>query len=142
MKKVSLFFALSLVFISASVIFAQEGKEASTDKIKILNITSTTPIIRGVETEIMVEVEYDFTSSEEGVIFIGFNTESSQGFRMYESLKIEKGSGTVTLKAKIIPVDWEKKGDFSVLAIVTKTPSGNSFIPSASDTKVVKVEKN
>ncbi len=60
---------------------------------------------------------------------------------MREKLNILKGVGTVTLKAKVIPVDWVEKGEFTLLTILTKKPTGNRFRPSASVKKVIEVGK-
>jgi hypothetical protein len=141
MKKTFVIFALLFVTFLSAQVSAQQTKNESPDKITILNISFSSPATRGVETEISVEVEYNFESDEEGMISIGFNTDKPNSYHMREKLNILKGVGTVTLKAKVIPVDWVEKGEFTLLTILTKKPTGNRFRPSASVKKVIEVGK-
>jgi hypothetical protein len=137
MKNKLIFITLSLAFLFVTQTFAQRNSAA---KIRIINVNSASPIISGSEIEISVEVEYRFESGEEGFISIGFNSEEAQSFKMEQTLNIKKGSDKVTLKALITPKEW-KNVKFKLLAILTATPTKNSFTPSASDTKVIKLKK-
>lgn len=141
MKKLLFIFAALSIFIFVNSVFSQETEKTIEDKIKILTVTSDKPIVRGVEIELTVEIEYNFASGEEGKITIGFNTDTSNSYKVYDSLKISKGSEKAILKASIIPVDWGEKGDFSVLATVSKTPTPSFVGMSSTDTKVITVEK-
>lgn len=119
MKSVlSIFTGLTLLLCSSLT-----GRTANPqDKIKIISVSAAQPVIRGVENEFTVEVEYNLDSEEEGEINLGFNTERPARFKMVESLIIKKGAGTATLKATVIPVDWGQKAKFFALVNMSKYP--------------------
>jgi hypothetical protein len=141
MKKTLLIFAFVFITFLSGQVSAQQTRDESPDKITILNVSSPSPVTRGVETEISVEVEYNFESNDEGVISIGFNTDNPTSYHMRENLNIKRGAGTVTLKTKVIPVDWADRGQFTVSTILAKKPMEMRFRPLASTKKVIEVEK-
>jgi hypothetical protein len=109
------------------------SNSAPADKLKITNVTAAQPVVRGVENEFTVEVEYNLESADEGEINLGFNSEKPIAFRMADSMLVQKGTGTATLKTKVIPVDWGTKAKFMVMVNLSKHPHETPWKPLASD---------
>jgi hypothetical protein len=109
------------------------------DRIKITNITSAQPIVRGVENEISVDIDYALDSADEGEISLGFNVEKPNAFRMVESQIIKRGPSVISLKAKVIPVDWGEKGRFTAMVHLSNHPHEAHWRPLASDRKEIPV---
>jgi hypothetical protein len=126
---------LLLAFVSITK--AQTAKNP--DKIKITNLYAAEAVTRGVENEITVEVAYTFESADEAEINLGFNTNQPNGFKMVDSRIVRRGSGAVTFKVKVIPVDWGERGRFSAMVNISKHPHDAPWRPSASDRKEIPV---
>lgn len=112
---------------------------SSPDRVKITSVSAAQPVVRGVENEITVEVAYDLESSDEGELNLGFNSERPNAFRMYDSHIVQKGVGTATLKAKVIPVDWGERGRFIVMVNLSKHPHEMRWRPLAGDRQEIQV---
>ena len=116
------------------------GAQAPTaDRVKITSVSAAQPIVRGVENEITVEVEYNLDSAVEGELNLGFNSERPNAFRMYDSRVVQKGAGTATLKAKVIPVDWGERARFTALVNLSKHPHEMRWRPLAGDRQEIQV---
>lgn len=109
------------------------------DSIKITRVSAAQPVIRGVENEFTVEVQYNLDSEEQGEINIGFNTDRPSAFKMEDSFIVQKGAGTATLKAKVIPVDWGQRGRFTVLVNLSKYPHDFRWNPITRDKQEIVV---
>jgi hypothetical protein len=118
-----------------------EAQDKSADTIKIISVTTTKPVTRGVENEFTVEVEYNLDSKDEGIINLGFNTQKPTSFVMEDGRIVKKGSGNITLKAKIIVVDWGEKGMFMMSAILSEHPHGSNWQTLASEVKEIPIEQ-
>jgi hypothetical protein len=58
---------------------------------------------------------------------------------MIDSRIVKRGSGVVTFKVKVIPVDWGERGRFSAMVNISKHPHEAPWRPSASDRKEIPV---
>jgi hypothetical protein len=128
---------LSLIWSSQ----IERRARASDDTVKIASITSSEPVHRGVENEFTVDVDYNLDSSDEGIIMLGFNSQDPNQFVMMQSKIVQKGSGTATLKAKVIPVDWRDRGRFTAMVNISKYPHEESWHTLATDKHVIPVKK-
>ncbi|MGH9967834.1 MAG: hypothetical protein ACREBG_08340 [Pyrinomonadaceae bacterium] len=106
--------SLGLLFL-VSFLTATSAATEPQDKLKIISVNTSEPIVRGVENEFTVEVEYNLDSVDEGEINLGFNAERPNAFKMVESFIVQKGPGVATLKAKVVPVDWGQRAKFTVM---------------------------
>ena len=127
-------------FLLVAVAFVAPGQTArTTDKIKITNVYAAEAVTRGVENEITVEVAYTFESADEAEINLGFNTDKPNAFKMVDSRIVTRGSGLVTFKVKVVPVDWGQRGRFTALVNISKHPHEALWRTSASDRKEIPV---
>jgi hypothetical protein len=58
---------------------------------------------------------------------------------MVDSHLIQRGSGSATLKAKVIPVDWGQRARFTAMVNLSKHPHEVPWRPLASDHKEIPV---
>ena len=131
---------IGYIALSLALMFVTYGSAAnSSDTIKITNLYSSEPVTRGVENEITVEVEYNLETGEEGEINLGFNTDKPNAFRMVDSRIVQRGSGSATLKAKVVPVDWGQRARFMALVNLSKHPHEARWRTLASDRKEIPV---
>ena len=105
------------------------------DKVAILVVQPAGPVPRGVETEFTFDIQYTLETIEEGVLTIGFNTGSHgsrpNAFEEVESRVIKRGTDRITIKAKVIPVDWGERGQFAVSVNIGPKREGSTWRPLA-----------
>lgn len=135
-------FGLLLLFQCLLTISAAQdasgAKQESRDKIRIVNVTASAPIVDGVENEFTVEIEYTVESGDAATLMLGFNSEAQNRYRMTTNKKIKKGTNSIVLKAKVVPKDWKEYGDFFVLANLSPYPKPRErWTPTASTTEVI-----
>ncbi len=112
---------------------------APRDKLKIISVDSAQPVVRGVENEFTIEVEYKLDSADEGEINMGFNLDRPNAFKMVDSFLVQKGQGVATLKAKVIPVDWGRRAGFTVMVNLSKLPHETRWRTLAGDKQEIAV---
>src|SRR5687768_7980987 len=100
-KLLRLVVVLAAAFCAATV--AGQTSPDVGDKIRIVSVTPSRPVVAGSRNEFTVEVEYDLQSAEKGEINLGFNTKRSDGYTISKTAKVSKGAGTLTLKSKVTP---------------------------------------
>jgi len=142
MKRVFYIFAFAFLFqvllTGSTAQDANRAKQESKDKIRIVNVTASAPVLDGVENEFTIEIEYTVESGEAATVMIGFNSEKSSIYRMTTSKKIKKGTNFITLKSKVVPKDWKEYGDFVVIANMFSYPeTQGKMIPKASSRQVI-----
>jgi hypothetical protein len=142
MKRIVQFFALALLFQGLlSVSAAQDASRAKQewrDKIRIVNVTASAPVVDGVENEFTVELEYTLESADAATLMLGFNSEVQHRYRMTTNKRVKKGTNFVTLKAKVVPKNWKEYGDFLILANLSPHPTPrNGWQPLAGTTEVI-----
>ena len=131
-----------LVGLIPLVILQPSGKATEVkDTVKILNITTANRVVRGVENEFTVEVEYNLESEQEGELQVGFNSDKPTSFIMKESLIVKGGTSLATIKAKVIPPDWGERAKFEVIVNLSKYPHDMKWRPLAADKKAIAVEQ-
>ena len=117
---------------------ASRAKQESKDKIRIVNVTSSVPVVDGVENEFTVEIEYTVESAEAATIMLGFNSVKPNTFLMTTSKKVNRGANFITLKSKVVPKNWKDYGDFVVVANMFPYPeTSGKLIPKASTRHVI-----
>ena len=117
---------------------ANRAKQESRDKIRIVNVTSSVPVVDGVENEFTVEIEYTVESAEAATIMLGFNSVKPNSFLMTTSKKVNGGTSFITLKSKVVPKNWKDYGDFVVVANMFPYPeTSGKLIPKASTRHVI-----
>jgi hypothetical protein len=117
---------------------ANRAKQESRDKIRIVNVTSSVPVVDGVENEFTVEIEYTVESAEAATIMLGFNSVKPNTFLMTTSKKVNRGTNFITLKSKVVPKNWKDYGDFVVVANMFPYPeTSGKLIPKASTRHVI-----
>ena len=142
MKRVFYIFAFAFLFqvllTGSTAQDANRAKQESKDKIRIVNVTASAPVVDGVENEFTIEIEYTVESGEAATVMIGFNSEKSSIYRMTTSKKIKRGTNFITLKSKVVPKDWKEYGDFVVIANMFSYPeTRGKMIPTASSRQVI-----
>jgi hypothetical protein len=142
MKRIVQIFGLALLFQGLlTVSTAQDANRAkgeTKDKIRIVNVTSSAPVLDGVENEFTVEIEYTVESADAATLMIGFNSDKSNVYRMTTSKKVKKGTNLITLKSKVVPKDWKEYGDFVVVANLSPYPETRGrWVPLASTREVI-----
>jgi hypothetical protein len=128
-----------LVLVPSSL--GERRGRASTDTIKIVKLTSAQPVHRGVETEFTIKVEYTLESADDGIIMLGFNTMEPKTSMMVQSEIVHKGSGTTRFKAKVVPVDWQERGQFAAIVNLSKYPHENPWKTLADARQVIPLEE-
>ena len=130
-------FALLLALCLCSIIlptsaWASNGN-ANGDAISILSVTPTTATV-GMETTYTATISYTLSSQSQGIIYLGFNTENANSYRLYAEQIVSSGTGTVTLSATVIPSDWSAEGvPFAAFANLSPYPHEESWQPMADD---------
>ncbi len=104
----ALLITLSLFLLGSS----SQSQEEKPDRLLITAITSEKSVVRGVENEITVSVDYQLVSADEATLMLGFNTEDPTHYPPKDSLLVKAGAGSATLKATVVPVDWGDRGAF------------------------------
>src|SRR4028119_2734 len=142
MKRVFYIFAFAFLFqvllTGSTAQDANRAKQESKDKIRIVNVTASAPVVDGVENEFTIEIEYTVESGEAATVMIGFNSEKSSIYRMTTSKKIKKGTNFITLKSKAVPKDWKEYGYFVVIAnMFSYLETRGKMIPTASSRQVI-----
>ena len=139
----TIFLILICVFFGLSTAFAQgHTTDAKRDRIKILNVSSASPVKDGVANEFTIEIDYFVDTADEAMISIGFNTDDPGRYRMTGEKKVSRGANVITLKARVTPKDWKERGDFIVNAIIAPYPrTDGKFHPFAATTKVIEFEQ-
>jgi hypothetical protein len=111
---------------------------ATVDGITITNI-SPASAVAGTNTTFSVDVSYSLASKSSGVLMVGFNTSSVNGYSMISSQEfvVAQGSGTHTFTATAIPADWGATGTFGAYVNISENPHPVPWTPLAGDTKTI-----
>ncbi len=130
-----------MIVISAGMSLASEPGPVTSDdsqtldKVAILIIQPGGPVTRGVETDFTFDIQYTLESIDEGVLTIGFNTGSHgakpNAFEEVESRVIERRTDRISVKAKVIPVDWGDRARFRVSVSIGPKRENSTWRPLA-----------
>lgn len=135
------FIIILLSVVLLSFLFqACKSEEVPVGAIRILSVTPNSGLVGGVETDFVVEVEYELSNTSQGELCVGFNTPGIDIYGIYssEDFIISEGSGQHTFYAdNVTPKDWGAAGDFKAFVIISEYPHGTGWIPLDSDTMVL-----
>jgi hypothetical protein len=119
------------VLISLLAASALSASPRAVDRVRIISVNPES-VTRGVPVELTVVAEGDLESLPSGLIQLGFNDSDLSGFHMVDRKEIGHGVSRVELKRMVVPVDWGKDGDFTVMVNIGG-PSSNPWQPLAAD---------
>jgi hypothetical protein len=117
---------------------SQQRDAPAKDDVAIVSVQPDGPLTRGVEVELTFEVDVTLQSEDEAILHLGFNTDQPRSFEMLESYAIYRGTERVTLKAKVTPVDWGRRGKFAALMNIGPKERKN-YVPETSVTHAFEV---
>ena len=109
------------------------------DTLRIVTIQPPGPVTRGVEVEFVIDVDVTLATEDEALLHLGFNTDDPNRFRMIEYWSIRRGTERVTFKAKVVPPDWGKRGQFAVVVNIGPKEPGVRWSPKTHDRRVIEV---
>ena len=132
--KVAVAFAVA---VGLMVSGAHAEDVAKGDRVKIAFLDPSGPVTRGVETEFTIEVDATLDSLDEGIVRVGFNRTSPEGFEIMETQPVGHGAQHITFKVKVVPVDWGEKRKFAVVAYLGTESSEADWKPVATDRRVI-----
>ncbi len=128
----------AIPFIALSVFllgFNSQGQEEKPDSVLIKTVASDKNVVRGVESEITVAVDYRLQSADEAVLMLGFNTDDPVRVTPKDTLIVKAGTGTATLKGTVVPVDWGDRGAFrAVVMLVAGEGLNRKTLATAAET--------
>ena len=132
----------SFLFLLLLLLPSVSGGVLAKDRIKILSVTPDSVAVNSGETELVVEVEYELGSRDEGVINLGFNVEAPRAYVMGEEDNIvKKGRGRVTLTAKLKPSELRGKWSLYAYVNLSEHPHARVWKPLADAKKKIKVRR-
>ena len=130
---------MTAILVLVPLSLGERRGRASTDTIKIVKLTSAQPVHPGVENEFTIKVEYTLESEDDGIIMLGFNTQQPETHMRVQSEIVHKGLGTTRFKPKVVPVDWQERGQFA--AKVNLSKHENPWKTLVDDRQVIPLEK-
>ena len=150
-------FILSLVIC----MHAQAAKDDSgelVDEIKIISITPNDYSFTEPYT-FTVYVEYALRTKEQGIVYLGFNTETATSYTLSTSesasVIVSRGTGKIALSETVLPINWKEPSrlagfwlngytgskvitDFMVYVNLSEYPHESSWVPLATDEAVIR----
>lgn len=126
----------ALLLLTCGITWAETSDQ---DSVQILAVLPEGPVERGVEIELTIDVEADLQSAHEGVAMVGFNLNEPTAFVMKDSRKLEAGTQRFTFVVKVVPVDWQERGDFTVYVNMGPEPDGARWTPTTGDNWVLEL---
>jgi len=111
----------AIPFVILGIFFLElnsQAQEEKPDAVVIKTVATDKDVVRGVETEIVVTIDYRLQSADEAVLMLGFNSDDPSRFTPKDSTIVKAGTGSVSLKATIVPVDWGERGSFSAIVML------------------------
>ncbi len=115
--------------------------EQEEDFIKIISLEPRAPVREGEDTVFRIELEYELFSYEQGQVMVGFNTHSSNSYRMNssDSVIVERERNLLIIESSAIPKKWDEQKAFFVYVNLSKYPHEEIWSPLASDKKTIEV---
>jgi hypothetical protein len=86
---------------------------ATADGVRILSIEPAA-LVRGQSQDVAIKLRYSLASSDQATLTVMFNVIGVSAFRPLANETIQRGTGEVTIKTKVTPVDWGEFADFKV----------------------------
>jgi hypothetical protein len=121
---------LVMVLVFGLVFTGYVFGSTNADFIRIVSVTPNSNLVDGIEHQFTVTVEYNLSTREQGIIYIGFNTIRSNRYRLVsQNLIVNKGRGTHTFNVTAIPKNWFPNDKFEIYANLSPYPHGSSWNP-------------
>jgi hypothetical protein len=149
-KKISCFIAAVLF---ALTVLPVQPAYAAGDSVSIVSITPTGFEDYGKEATFTVTVNYTLQSVDQGIVYLGFNTNTADRYSLVDEAIVSKGSGTVTLKGTVVPAGWGTPNSpngplqgsmellngntFGAYVNISEYPHPESWNPLASEVKAL-----
>ena len=137
-------YLLVLTFIGILAISGCNGdngieSDETGDTISIKLVTPDSGLKADIETNFIVNVEYELVSTDSGVISIGFNTLEVGRYPILTAANtlVDIGSGEHQFNVTVVPIDWGAEGDFSVYVNLSEYPHTEVWKPLATDIRVL-----
>jgi hypothetical protein len=115
------------------------GPKKIPDSISIKSVTPNSGLVADDETDFVVVVEYQLASADSGELDVGFNNVLIDKFHIISAAEalVAKGSGEHEFNVSVVTKNWEPDGDFKVYVNLSEHPHEVSWIPLATDTRVL-----
>lgn len=127
--------ALSVVALCLAV--PPSKAAAQSNKVEILSVMPSGPVVPGQVTEFEVKAEVDLWSSFQAAVQVGFNDRSPTTFRTVETQPVHEGKHVMTFHVKAVATDWGDGRAFAVRVNVGPWTSEGIWRPYAEATKDV-----
>ncbi|HQD76820.1 MAG TPA: S-layer homology domain-containing protein [Bacillota bacterium] len=110
-------------YTSSTVVTKEIKFNAITGRIEIIGVEPDENLEPGKETEFTVEVAYEFDGIDKAILYIGFNTEEVDQYKLAgDGHVVEEKAGTHTFEVKAAVKDWGEEGKFKVYVDISKYP--------------------
>ncbi|MFT3781536.1 MAG: hypothetical protein QM790_05915 [Nibricoccus sp.] len=123
-----IFTCLLFLFALVTTGTATGFSEGNGNKIQIVSVTPST-MVENKAQEVEMVVDYELVSREEGIVYIGFNTNEPKRYHLANNVVVTAGKGRVVLKAVITPRNWGDIARFAAFANLSPFPHGNRWTP-------------
>jgi hypothetical protein len=110
------------------------------DKIQIISVTPSSAIA-GRSIEFTVTFSYKLSTTQNGVVDLGFFIDGTNQVLTGQRVLIRVGSGQGTLKAFADPANYTTSSDFAVGLLLSEEPHGVNWTPLARDKIAIPVSK-
>ena len=78
-----------------------------------------------------INIDYRLASKDGGIIYVGFNTSSVNSYSLADSVEVPRATGSKTMSATVVPVDYPAPGDFRAFANLSEYPHPAQWAPLA-----------
>ncbi|MCU0822703.1 MAG: hypothetical protein MUC95_09575 [Spirochaetes bacterium] len=107
-----------------------DDMSASGDRLSLISVEPDSGLSDGTIYTFTVKVSYLLISAENGVLYIGFNTENAYSYSLISdaAFPVSKGSGEHTFTVTAAARDWGEAGDFSVYVNMSQL---SDYVPAS-----------
>jgi len=137
---------LTLVVPSAvKVEFTLAGAIPAACPNNFIEITSVNPTTgtANVPTSFTVNFDYQLTTKDNGIIYLGFNISGPDAFTLTSSITVTRGTRSDSLTASAAPVAYPSPGSFAAYLNLSEYPHPVEWTPLSSSTvPIVVVQDN
>ncbi|OEF96860.1 FecR domain-containing protein [Desulfuribacillus alkaliarsenatis] len=96
--------------------------------INIISVEPSTGIIPGIETTFSVQLSYQFSGINQGIVYLGFNDVEEDSYRLVSDQIVTSNSGTITLTGDAIVRNWGET-PFKAYANISEYPHPDTWSP-------------
>ncbi|MDR2492420.1 MAG: hypothetical protein LBD25_03005 [Coriobacteriales bacterium] len=144
---------LASALVVSFVVMSPEQALAADDSVTIVSVSPSSVANYHDEVTFTVSVEYTLASCDNGIVYLGFNTDDPKSYSLVDTIQVNRGSGCVTLTGKVIPAGWGTpdspsgalKGgleaaeglSFGAYVNISEYPHADSWNPLDTDVKAI-----